>query len=130
MSDDSPLGDLREQMEEADADTSSGSAGASETVSGDATTDSESPEQKRNAERTPGFEFETTKQKPMYPRQETWDRYDDLRFEVESELRSQGIRNLESREVDDALLRYAAENPVKIAELVLEERGANTQQED
>jgi hypothetical protein len=121
MSDNSPLGDLREQMEGAETETGT----ESETDSTDVEEVSEAEDSQPDAERTPGFGFSETKQSPLYPRRVTWRQYDDMCFEVESRLRKEGLRNIETREIDDALLRFAARNPQEVAKLVEKERREN-----
>ena len=123
MSDNSPLGDLREQME--GAETESETKTESETDSTEVEEGSEAEDSQPDADRTPGFGIDETKQSPLYPRRVTWRRYDDMCFEVESKLRKEGLRNIETREIDDALLRFAARNPEEVADLVEKERREN-----
>ena len=95
-----------------DADESGGADGAAGTegVDGD-----EGP--------GPAFEFEETRAKSLYVRDETLERMDDVEFAVESTLRSEhGVRDVTGREFHDALIRVAAGYPEEIAEAVLEAR--------
>lgn len=42
---------------------------------------------------------------------------------MEMVLRKRGVRDVQGRELDDAILRYAIANSEEVAELVLEARG-------
>lgn len=116
MSDD-PFADL-DAMEESET------SGAEETEA------EPEPEPKREAEpeldpRTePAFPFDETVQRPLYAREETWDEFADAcDFEVKRLLRDDGVKNVEGRELHDAVLRLAARNPEELADEVRLSRG-------
>jgi len=69
------------------------------------------------------FNYDEAKQSPIYARPSTWDEYDDaLELDIERSLRKQDVRNASKRELHDATLRLAAENPEQVAEKLLEAR--------
>jgi len=67
----------------------------------------------------PAFEFADTKQDALYAREEAWDAFEDmLAVDLEGELRSRDLRDVPKREKHDAALRFAAEHPDEIADLI------------
>jgi|APHM01.1.fsa_nt_gi hypothetical protein len=71
----------------------------------------------------PAFAFGETKQAPLYARPIAWNELEDtLDFEVQRQLRERGIRDVPKRELHDAALRVAAEQPVKIVAALLNAR--------
>jgi|AntDeeMetagen134_2_1112570.scaffolds.fasta_scaffold00716_16 hypothetical protein len=69
------------------------------------------------------FDYSEAKQSPLYARPSTWEAFDDaLELDVERSLRKQEVRNASKRELHDATLRVAAENPELVAEMLLEIR--------
>jgi len=69
------------------------------------------------------FNYDEAKQSPIYARPSTWDTYDDaLELDVERSLRDENVRNASKRELHDATLRLAAENPELVAEKLLQAR--------
>ncbi len=87
----------------------------------------ESPEQtienRDPADVGPAFDFSESRQKPMYPHDETWDEVEDqLGITVIPELRQMGIRDEEKREVHNALLKVAIEHSDEIADELAAER--------
>lgn len=117
MSDDSPLGNIREQLDasgEADDDAPERDANPAEGPEEEGTADEEEG---------PAFPFAESKQRPMYPHADRWEQLEDAKFEMETYLRAHGVKDVEGREIDDAILTYAIRNPEAVAELVLESRG-------
>lgn len=99
-----------ESVSESDSEQPSSSA--------DPSAESTSP-----ADSGPAFEYSEVRQRPLYAREKTWDEFEDaLGITVTPELRKAGIRDEETREVHDAVLRLAAEEPERIAELIEEAR--------
>lgn len=117
MSNDSPLGNIREQLEESDKQQNKDAE--------DAKVDQvpQEPEEDEEDEDGPSFPFAEAKQSPLYPHRDRWTELEDAKFEMEMILRQQGMRDLQGRELDDAILRYAIANSEEVAELVLEARG-------
>ncbi|ELY40680.1 hypothetical protein [Natronorubrum sulfidifaciens] len=71
----------------------------------------------------PAFEYSAVRQRPLYARGETWDALEDqLGLTVTPELRRMGIRDDETREVHDALLKVALEHIDEVPEQILETR--------
>ena len=71
----------------------------------------------------PAFEFSESTQAQIYPRESTFEEFEDtLDIDVKRLLRERGIRNEAGRELHEALLRVAIENPDLVAEKVEQER--------
>jgi len=71
----------------------------------------------------PAFEYSDVRQKPLYARGETWDKLEDqLGIVVTPELRRMGIRDDETREVHDALLKVALEHIDEVPEQIRKTR--------
>ncbi|GGL59722.1 hypothetical protein [Halocalculus aciditolerans] len=103
-----PLGDLRDQLDDARADDA------------DAAVTEESAD-------GPAFEFTNDLQRSIYPRPESWEALQDaIDFEVKRRLAERDIRDFTGREAHDAMVTLAAENPERLAELVLDARGYDT----
>lgn len=71
------------------------------------------------------FGFNDAIQTPVYPRDETWNEVDDLKFEARSRLRRRfNIKNVSQRELDEALFELALErlDGEMLAEKVAEDR--------
>jgi hypothetical protein len=69
------------------------------------------------------FPYADAKQSPIYARPDAWDDYEDtLEIDVERELRDLGVRNAQKRELNEAMLLVAAENPDLVVEKFLEIR--------
>lgn len=72
---------------------------------------------------TKAFDYSEAKQSPMYARPEAWDEYEDaMELEVERQLRDLDIRNIQKRELNEAMLLVAAENTDLVVEKALELR--------
>ncbi len=75
------------------------------------------------AETGPAFEYSEVQQKPFYARTETVTEFENqIRTTIIPKLAEAGVLDEESREIHDAILRLANEQPERVAELVLEER--------
>ncbi|SFT01156.1 hypothetical protein [Halostagnicola kamekurae] len=71
------------------------------------------------ADAGPGFEYSDVRQKPLYARDETWNELEDkLGIEVTPELRRMEIRDEETREVHDAILKVALEHIDEVPEQI------------
>lgn len=117
MNDDSPLGNIREQLDQSQEQEDKDTDGTKDTK-----VESEA-EVMEEEEGGPAFSFSEAKQSPLYPRRDRWEELEDAKFEMEGFLRKQGIRDVQGRELDDAILRYAIDHSEEVAELVLEARG-------
>lgn len=96
---------------------------ASETPVGGESSDATSDEPLSPAETGPAFEYSEVKQKPFYARTETVNQFEnEIRMTIVPTLAEAGLLDEETREIHDAVLRLANEQPERIAELVLEER--------
>ena len=75
------------------------------------------------AETGPAFEYSEVKQKPFYARTETVTEFENaIRTTIVPTLAEAEVLDEETREIHDAVLRLANEQPERVAELVLEER--------
>ena len=102
-----------------DQDKTSGTSETSQSSS-----ESQTSEESYDPLKMPAFEFASVKRRSIYAREESWEKFEDGRdLEMTRALRDADVRNHESREVHDAMIRLAAENPERLAELVLEARG-------
>lgn len=71
----------------------------------------------------PAFEYADVRQRPLYARGETWDAFEDaVGITIVPTLRKEGIRDEEIRELHDAALRLAVEEPERVADLLTEAR--------
>jgi hypothetical protein len=89
--------------------------------------DEETPEASDDASPNhdqPAFPFVNNHVESIYPRPETWDAFRDVvDLDLERTFREHGVRNMSGREIHDAALRLAAENPEALARIALEARG-------
>lgn len=115
MSEDSPLGNIRNQLEESDKAKAEQDADQAKVTKVE--------QEEEEDEGGPWFPFSEAKQRPLYPHKDRWEELEDAKFEMQMVLRQQGVKDVEGRELDDAILQYAISNPEAIAELVLEARG-------
>ena len=71
----------------------------------------------------PAFEYAEVRQRPLYARGATWDAFEDaIGITIVPTLRKEGIRDEEIRELHDAALRLAVEEPERVADLLIEAR--------
>ena len=71
----------------------------------------------------PAFEYAEVRQRPLYARGSTWDAFEDaVGITIVPELRKAGIRDEEIRELHDAALRLAIEEPERVADLLIDSR--------
>lgn len=71
----------------------------------------------------PPFEYSEVRQRPLYARGEMWDEFEDaVGISVIPELRKEGVRDEEKREIHDAVLTLAVEDPERVVEIILERR--------
>lgn len=88
-----------------------------------AAAEQESPESTPPADSGPAFEYSTVRQRPLYARSDTWDDFEKtLRTSITPSLAEEDVVDEETREIHDAVLRLAAAEPERVAELVLEAR--------
>lgn len=124
MSDESPLGNIREQLDETEPPEEP--EVPEEPQAGEEPTDAEGDEDAEG----PWFSFAEAKQRPLYPHEDRWEDLEDAKFEMELVLREHGVKDVEGRELDDAILQYAVDHPEAVAELVLAARGELEEDED
>ncbi|SDK59151.1 hypothetical protein [Natronorubrum texcoconense] len=108
----------------AESTTGSTDGGSSTDQTGDREeSENESETPLTPAEIGPAFEYSEVQQKPFYARTETVNEFENqIRTTIVPTLAEAEILDEETREIHDAVLRLANENPERIAELVLEER--------
>ncbi|SIR68058.1 hypothetical protein SAMN05421858_3312 [Haladaptatus litoreus] len=135
MTDANPFDDLSEVenddsgQETSETSTESASnpleepAQSSETTSTQSTQLPESSPDESTTISGPSFEYSEVRQRPLYARGETWDELEDaIGITVVPELRRQGIRDEEKREIHDAVLTLAVEEPERLVEIIAERR--------
>jgi len=89
----------------------------------DATTAPEPESDEPDDESGPAFDFDNDMQQSIYIRDETWSDFEDtVDFEIKRILREKGTKEVTGREIHDAVLRMATEDPERVAELFLELR--------
>jgi hypothetical protein len=122
--DDNPLGNVKQQLEQ--SETKQGQEDEVSQEKQDSKVDKE-PIPEKDAEKEeeygPPFPFSATHQRPLYPHEDSWEEWEDAKFEAEAKLRKNGVRDPHGREFDDALLQMGIENPELLAEYILEARG-------
>lgn len=123
MTDANPFDDLSEVENDGAGQESSESSPNDSAHSSD---DSTRPSDSTRSESThsgPAFEYQDVRQRPLYARGETWDEFEDaIGISVVPELRRQGIRDEEKREIHDAVLTLAVEDPDRLVELIVDRR--------
>lgn len=123
MTDANPFDDLSEVENDGAGQESSESSSNDSAHSSD---DSTRPSDSTRSESThsgPAFEYQDVRQRPLYARGETWDEFEDaIGISVVPELRRQGIRDEEKREIHDAVLTLAVEDPDRLVELIVDRR--------
>jgi len=115
-----PLGNVKQQLEQSEKQQNKKDQEDQEAIP-----EKDSEEDKHG----PPFPFSATHQRPLYPHEETWEEWEDAKFEAEAILRKNGVRDPQGREFDDALLKLGIENPDILAEYVLEARGLELEEE-
>ncbi|QCC57133.1 hypothetical protein NP511_22085 (plasmid) [Natrinema thermotolerans] len=71
----------------------------------------------------PAFPYDEVKQSPLYAREETWTEFEDkLDMELTPNLREEGIRDDELREIHDIVLEVAIEHLDEFPERLKEKR--------
>lgn len=79
----------------------------------------------------PQFGSEDVHQYSTYPREDTFEEFQRVdTAEVQPFLVSEGVTNVEAREIHDALYRMAIENPERLGELIMEGRGLDPDSEE
>jgi len=124
--------DLGESAEDADDDP-----GEQETTEGPEQTEtpaedaSSEEEEEVDPQEEPQFGTEDVRQYSTYPREETLEEFQRVdTAEVQPFLVSEGVKNVETREIHDALYRMAIENPERLGELIMEGRGLDPDSEE
>lgn len=74
----------------------------------------------------PAFPFSEDLRESWYVRDETVTEFQDaVDFEAKPFLRKHGVRNETGREIQDAAIQVAKNNPEELAKIILEDRGVN-----
>jgi rifampicin phosphotransferase len=91
------------------------------------TSDQGEADKSEHDEGGPAFSFDETTAKSIYVREETLDILENTELEIELLLRQEhDIRDITGREVMDAVLRVAAENPEAVADQIIAERDGHS----
>lgn len=123
--------DLGESAEDADDDPAeqetTENAEQTESPAEDATSEEE---EEVNPKEEPQFGTEDVRQYSTYPREDTLEEFQRVdTAEIQPFLVSEGVKNVETREIHDALYRMAIENPERLGELIMEGRGLDPDNE-
>lgn len=125
MTDSNPFDDL-DQTEENSTDEMSeemGETSAEASREQLQTLTSSQKEEEETEVSGPAFEYSDVRQRPLYARSETWDKFEDMvGISIIPELRKQGVRDEEKREIHDAVLTLAIEEPDRLVDIVLASR--------
>ncbi|USZ72399.1 hypothetical protein [Natronosalvus halobius] len=71
----------------------------------------------------PSFEYAEVQQRPLYVRERTWEEFEDaIGISVVPELRRESVRDEAKREIHDAVITLAVEEPERLVEIILERR--------
>jgi len=123
-----PFGDLDESLADEPDDEPAEDEAETETIEETATQtpemQSDQPQRTRDdAQDRPAFPFDEVRQSALYARDETWDEFEAaMNYEAERSLHEDGYSNIEGRELHEAALLVAAENPELVAEKIRELR--------
>jgi len=116
-----------EPSTEPDQSTGSGTRSDIDASSGTrSTSERASPEGPTLSNSSPPFPYSEAEQKQMYVQNGLWNEFGDLKFDAELKLRRTfGVRNVEQRELDTAIVRLVLDRltPDEIAEMVIRTRG-------
>ncbi|APW98422.1 hypothetical protein CHINAEXTREME_11790 [Halobiforma lacisalsi AJ5] len=75
------------------------------------------------AETGPAFEYSEVRQKPLYAKDEEWAQFEkNVRTTIGPRLAQADVVDEATREIHNAVLKLANEQPDRVAELLLEER--------
>lgn len=86
-------------------------------------TDEQAEATESESDSGPAFEYSEVQQKPFYARSETVSEFEsNIRTKIVPKLAESGVLDEETREIHDAVLQLANEQPERVAELVLEAR--------
>ncbi|MFH5800973.1 hypothetical protein [Haladaptatus sp. CMAA 1911] len=106
------------------ASSSSDSNESHESDESQTSNESQTSKEVKDPRKTPAFEFSPDLRRSIYTREDSWQAFEDARdLEMTRQLRDAGVRNHTSREVHDAMVRLAADNPEEMAQLILDARG-------
>ncbi|GEM_PF-747430 len=119
-----PFDDLESEEPDADAETEPPSSDSSEpSTAPPASQPTPDPAESAVSESGPAFEYSDVRQKPLYARDETWTAFEKkLRTSIAPTLANADVVDEETREIHDAVLRLANQEPDRVAELVLDAR--------
>lgn len=118
-----------ERRSQTSEDTHSESATGTSESSSATETPSQPPEEQPAtvvSDSTPAFPYTEVTQRPVYAREQTWNRVEDLKYYADGVLREEsGVRNAETREFDEALAELISEklSPEELAAKVVQLRG-------
>lgn len=122
--DENPFADLGEGLVD-DADDQAAAADTAD-ASADAASSGPSRPSRSDPIETPAFEWGQDMQHPIYCRDESWEAFEELMMDVRYRLeRRMGVKNVEKRELHDALVRAADEDDLVAAVLAARDLDAD-----
>lgn len=127
--------DLGESAEDADDDpaeqeTAEDPEQMESPAEGATSEEEEEEEEEVDPQEEPQFGTEDVRQYSTYPREDTLEEFQRVdTAEIQPFLVSEGVKNVETREIHDALYRMAIENPERLGELIMEGRGLDPDNE-
>ncbi|WP_137285812.1 hypothetical protein [Halorussus salinisoli] len=119
--------DLGESATDDDPETESDETGAISETNDVPDQDEPSRDEKETDPREePGFPFTDGLRESWYVRDETMTEFEDaVDFEAKPLLREHGVRNETGREIQDAAIQVATNNPEELARAILDVRGVD-----
>jgi len=120
-----PFGDLDDSLadEPNEAGDDEPESPSERSVGSSSTSRTTSETQHRDPQERPAFPFDAVKQSALYARDETWEEFEAaMNYEAERSLHEDDYSSIEGRELHEATLLVAAENPELVAEKVRELR--------
>lgn len=125
--------DLGESAEDADEDQEDEEPSAEQPATEQRETEATSQEDREEMDprEEPQFTSEDVRQFPTYLRNSVLEEFQQAdTVEIQPFLADKGIKNVEKRELYDAVFRLATERPERVAELVIEGRNLNPDELD
>lgn len=125
--------DLGPSADDADPETNDDpeESNAAEQTETSVDEDESGHDQEDDPRETPAFPFSDDLRESWYVRDETMTEFEDaVDFETKQRLRENGVRNETGREIQDAAIQVATNHSEEIAEVILDERGVDQEDDE